>query len=103
MAGIRLRHPTLRSGLYLVKHYRRYKYPMVCPTCHTVHLRKTYHLNLDESGAVIVSSIVFERLKEIGLAGLEIENEVLKPPALVVSAPVIKKVSKAITPGMREY
>lgn len=101
--GIRLRHPTLKSGLYLVKHYRRYKYPMACPTCHTIHERKTYHLNLDEAGSVIVSPVVFERLKEIGLAGLEIENEVLNPPPLVVSAPVIEKVSRALTPGMREH
>ena len=76
---------------------------MVCPTCHTVHERKTYHLNLDDTGAVIVSPVVFERLKEIGLAGLEIVNEVAKPPPLIVTAPQIKIPGRAITPGMREH
>lgn len=87
MAGIRLRHPTLRGGLYLVKHYRRYPVPMVCPTCNEIHYHKTYHLNLDGEGCVTVSSTVLERLKEIGLAGLEVLNEVKRPPPITLNIP----------------
>jgi hypothetical protein len=87
MAGVRLHHPTLRGGIYLVKHFRRYRYPFACPTCGTVHIQKTYHLNLDNGGFTIVSPEVLARLKEVGLAGLEIMNEVEKPPAITLTIP----------------
>lgn len=80
MAGVRIYHPTARSGLFLVKHYRRYKFPLYCNTCGEFHERKTYHLHLDAEGFTIVSPTVLMRLGEVGMAGFEIMNEVSKPP-----------------------
>jgi hypothetical protein len=42
---------------------------------------------LDENGYVIVSTGVLERLKEIGLADLTIENEVSNPPSITLQIP----------------
>lgn len=84
MPGVRLKHPTLKSCTFTVIHTRRYVVPLLCPVCGHPHERKTYHLNLDSEGAVIVSQTVFERLKEIGLAGMQLANEVLVPPPLTV-------------------
>lgn len=87
MAGIRLHHPTLRGGVYIVKHLRRYPVPLICPTCKETHFQKTYHLNLDAEGFCIVSPVVLERLKEVGLAGLEVMNEVKRPPPITLNIP----------------
>lgn len=87
MAGVRLYHPTLRGGVYLVKHFRRYQVPLVCSICREIHTQKTYHLNLDNSGFTIVSPTVLSRLQEVGMAGLEIMNEVEKPPAITLNIP----------------
>ena len=87
MAGIRVRHPTARSGLFLVKHYRKYKVPLVCNRCHEIHIQKTYHLDLDDTGCAIVSPVVLERLKEVGLAGFQILNEVKSPPPITLNIP----------------
>jgi hypothetical protein len=87
MPGIRLRHPTARNGVFIVKHTRAYKYPLFCERCHEFHPRKTYHLELDETGCVIVSEGVFKRLQEIGLAGFEIVNTVKNPPPIRLGIP----------------
>jgi hypothetical protein len=80
--GVRLVHNELRGVMLAVEHpSRKYKVPMVCNICNTTHNRKTYHLQLDGEGAVIVSQEVFKRLKEAGLPGLSYENPVGQPPA----------------------
>lgn len=81
MPGVRLGHETLRGVTYTVEHpTRRYKEPYLCPACGTVHLRKTYHLRLDGDGTVIVSREIFQRLRQAGLPGLVVLNEVKHPP-----------------------
>lgn len=85
MAGVRLTHETLRGVTYVVGTRRRYTVPVLCPKCGTTHTHKTYHLDLDGEGAVIVSPTIFERLREVGLPGLRLENEVLRPPNQSVS------------------
>jgi hypothetical protein len=65
--GIRLHHPTERDCIWLVRHPR-----------------KDYWLRLDGAGDVIVSTTIYERLKEVALAGLIFLNEVKAPPNLVV-------------------
>lgn len=83
MAGVRLVHDTIRGGTFIVEHpRRRYRVPYLCPACGTVHQRKTYHLAIDGEGAVIVSPKVFERLRESGLPGLQVSNEVRNPPTI---------------------
>jgi len=67
-----------------VEHTRPYPTPFLCPTCNKTHINKTYHLNLDNKGDVIVSETVLERLQEIGMAGLSVENVVNKPPKITL-------------------
>lgn len=82
MPGVRIQHATYRSTrLTLVDGNRAYRAPFDCPVCHRVHTHKTYHLGLDESGAVIVSPEIVARLKALPLmGGFRITNEVAKPP-----------------------
>lgn len=88
MEGIRLVHATLRGVLFCIEHpTRKLQYPMLCGRCSgldksVTHSQKTYHLQLDGEGAVIVSREVLARLEEIGLPllGLRIENAVSRPP-----------------------
>lgn len=86
MPGVRLAHETLRGQtLVLVHPTKRYRVPYLCPRCNEVHERKTVHLDLDGEGTVIVSPGVFEELREMGLPGLRVMNEVRRPPAQVIS------------------
>lgn len=103
MAGVRIRHPIARNGLFLVKHYRRYPVPFYCERCKVFETQKTYHLDLDDAGTVIVSPVVFERLKEIGLAGFEIMNEVRNPPPITLKMPGrIEQTFKVMEVGARQ-
>jgi hypothetical protein len=97
MPGIRLGHTEARSGLYLVEHpTRKYRVPLTCSTCGSVHIRKTYHLHLDAEGCVIVSPVVFERLRECGLPSLEILNEVENPPPMTLQIDVPLSFQKSV-------
>jgi len=88
MPGIRVQHPTQKNVRYIVVEPIRYPVPYVCTPrefggCGEIHEFKTNHLNLDETGSVIVSTGVFERIKrQLALDGFVIANEVKKPPAL---------------------
>lgn len=91
MAGIRVQHPTERSVRYTVVDGRvPYPEPYPCTPpefggCGSTHLFKTHHLNLDSTGAVIVSDGVFERIRDrLALDGFVITNEVDRPPAIGV-------------------
>jgi hypothetical protein len=91
MSGIRVQHPTQRSCRYtVVDGSVPYTVPYQCTApdlggCGSTHLFKTHHLNLDETGSVIVSTGVFERIKgRLALDGFVVANEVKEPPAITV-------------------
>lgn len=102
-SGIRLYHPTIRSSIYLVEQRERpYRIPFHCSTCcvfiqkgmpHTLnyfscggsHLNKTYHLQIDDAGRVIVSKEIFQRLLKMeDMAGFLVDDEILNPPDQVL-------------------
>lgn len=81
MAGIRLYHPTARSGVFTFAHKNRpYPVPVVCLPCASSHAVKTYHINVDHDGFAIVSAEVWEMMKKYNTAGFSMANEVGKPP-----------------------
>lgn len=81
MAGIRIFHPSARSGVFTFAHQNRpYPVPLVCMICGTSHLVKTYHINVDNDGFAIVSHEVWNMMKEHNTAGFQMANEVGKPP-----------------------
>lgn len=89
MAGIRIQHPTAASCRYtVVDGGVPYVAPYECTPpdlggCGSTHLFKTHHLNLDETGSVIVSTGVYERIKgRLALDGFVVANEVKDPPTL---------------------
>lgn len=91
MPGIRIQHPTARSCRYtVVDSAVPYALPYQCTPpslggCGAMHLFKTHHINLDQTGAGIVSEGVFERIKgRLAVDGFRVTNEVPKPPAIGV-------------------
>lgn len=86
MPGVRVRHDTERGVPIAIVHpTRKLKNPVLCRKCRLVHQFKTVHLDLDSDGATIVSVETLALLKQAGLPGLIIENEVEKPPAQKVA------------------
>jgi hypothetical protein len=82
MPGLRLTHPTLRGVRLTVEvPNRRYTAPMACSSCNAFHERKTYHLDLDGEGAVIVSPEVWGQLQKVPGLELRFSNPVAKPPS----------------------
>lgn len=101
MPGIRIQHETERNcTLTLVDGKRLYPEPWQCPTCGRLHTHKTYHLILDETGAVLVSTEIVERLKALPLmGGFRIANVVESPPEQrVVVAARIDRPQRPIGP-----
>lgn len=91
MPGIRVQHPTARNVRYTVVDSRvPYPAPYQCTApalggCGSVHLFKTHHLNLDATGAAIVSEGVYERIRgRLALDGFTLGIEVKQPPAIGV-------------------
>jgi hypothetical protein len=91
MAGIRIQHPTARSCRYTVVDAKvPYPVPFQCTPpalggCGAIHLFKTHHINLDQTGAGIVSEGVFTLIRDrLALDGFLVSNEVPKPPAIGV-------------------
>jgi hypothetical protein len=80
MPGVRLHHPEFRSCTYTLVHLGR---PLTverrCGVCGYVHFHKTYHLGLDNVGDVVVSEVVYSRLREAGLGDLKVLNEIKTP------------------------
>lgn len=105
MAGVRIQHPTERSCTFtLIDPSRPYSSPWTCPPppqgCASTHLFKTYHLRLDESGAVIVSTTIWQRMaRHLNAHGFRLANEVAEPPEQVVRVPFIPRLSRAVPPG----
>lgn len=100
MAGVRIRHKKLSSCVALVPLPSKPLYAKEdddCPTCHVVHQVKTIHLWLDGDGSCIVSTGVFEQLKEAKVFSkgflppwepeFEILAEVANPPPLAIGVP----------------
>lgn len=104
MPGIRVQHPTQRSVRYtVVESDKPYPEPYTCTPpefggCGSVHLFKTHHLNLDGQGAVIVSTGVYDRIKQrLAIDGFVETNEVKKPPAMGIGMSANKR---GMTPGI---
>jgi hypothetical protein len=88
MAGIRVQHHTARNARFtIVENDRPYPTPYTCTApqyggCGTVHLFKTHHLNLDETGSAIINKVLYEKIKHLlVLNGFTETNVVRKPPA----------------------
>lgn len=89
MPGIRVQHPTQRNVRYtVVESDKPYPSPYTCTPpefggCGSVHLFKTHHLNLDGTGSVILSTGVFDLIRNrLALDGFVVTNEVKKPPTI---------------------
>lgn len=89
MAGVRVQHPTARSCRFtIVEQERPYREPYHCTPpelggCGSVHLFKTHHLNLDETGAAIIGDVLFAKIRHLlVLNGFAETNVVAKPPAI---------------------
>lgn len=89
MAGIRVTHPTQRNVRFTITDPAiPYSQPRECTPpefggCGQVHTHKTHHLNLDETGSVIVGDVLFEKIKAHLFAyGFVVANRVAKPPTL---------------------
>jgi len=92
MPGVRVTHPALRNvRCTVVEANTPYTVPFQCTTpqmggCGSLHLFKTHHLNIDETGSVIISTGVWERIKSrLILDGFVIANEVQKPPPIILN------------------
>ena len=95
MPGIRIRHRTLTSCVALIPVMSK---PLrgtglggsfdptldACPSCHLVHVVKTVHLWLDDSGSCIVSRGVLEELRLAGMPELDVAEEITNPPPLTL-------------------
>jgi len=90
VAGIRLQHPTARNVRFTISEpdrpYPSGPYQCTPPEfggCGQVHIFKTHHLNVDETGTAIVGDVLFERSKAHLLAhGFTVANVVPHPPTL---------------------
>jgi hypothetical protein len=100
--GVRIQHLTERSATFtIVDGSRPYRAPLTCAAsvvanselvpCARTHVFKTYHLNLDETGAVIVSPTIWERMAaRLIAAGFRLANAVERPPDQVVHVPRLR-------------
>lgn len=93
MPGVRVQHPEARNAIYTVLDpTRKYAVPRQCPPpkqggCGQVHVFKTYHLRLDDTGAVMVNDVLYGRLKDrLAASGFVVTGEVLRPPPQVIGS-----------------
>lgn len=89
MAGVRIQHPTQRNVRFnITEPDHPYLQPYQCTPpefggCGQVHLFKTHHLNLDETGAVIVGDELYRLARAHFVAAGFIETNIVdKPPTL---------------------
>lgn len=89
MAGVRIVHATERNVRFTVTDPGiPYDVPYQCNPpefggCGQIHLFKTHHVNLDETGAAIVGDLLWEQAKAHFIAfGFTEESTVAKPPTL---------------------
>lgn len=82
-AGVRVVHPTLRNErLVMVDGERPYPVPYLCRECGLAHTHKTYHLDLDAEGGVVVSVEVAKALERLGMT----QEQPIKGPPIVAAA-----------------
>ncbi len=63
-----------------------------CGACHTVHLCKTLHIDVDDTGAGIVSPEVWEDIKRVPKrGGFTLESGVKDPPTTNITPPTVKQ------------
>ena len=104
MPGIRVSHPTQKNVRYNVVEAKPYPVPYQCTPpefggCGQLHEFKTHHLNLDDTGSVIVSETVFKLIQPFLVRdGFVNVSEVKKPPRLGIGMSHDKK---GMTPGIR--
>jgi hypothetical protein len=89
MAGVRVTHPTARNCRFtVVESDRPYREPYHCTPpdlggCGSVHLFKTHHLNLDETGSVTIGDVLYQKIRPHLVANDFAEaNIVKKPPTM---------------------
>jgi hypothetical protein len=89
MPGVRIQHPTARNCRFTISEPDKpYPTPYQCTPpefggCGQVHLFKTHHLNLDDTGSAIVEAVLFQRARQHLIAnGFTEGNVVTKPPTL---------------------
>ncbi|MCU0250233.1 MAG: hypothetical protein MUE61_08500 [Vicinamibacterales bacterium] len=89
MPGVRIQHPTERNVRYtVVEGDRPYRTPYQCTPpefggCGRVHVFKTHHLNIDETGSCIVGDVLYEKIKlHLWAEGFTTGNVVKKPPVM---------------------
>lgn len=100
--GIRIRHKTLKGVMLVVRDIDRpfdkppgYEFPD-CTICENPHECKTYHLQLDDEGAIIVSPTIYDNLMKLDdRGGFYMVNTVAKPPTQVIQVPLMKELLKA--------
>lgn len=102
--GVRIQHPTERSCSFtLVDGARPYREPWDCPPppagCGRIHQFKTYHLRLDETGSVLVSLQIWERLQRLPGQPFRLANPVTDPPSQTVRVPLHRLLARAVPPG----
>lgn len=74
---------------------------VLCRTCGVVHDVKTYHLQLEADGTVMVSTTIWDRLQRLyDHGGFELVNVVPDPPDVHLSLePLVRPLSFADTNG----
>lgn len=87
--GVRIQHSTAKNARYtIVDGTLPYPQPYQCTPpefggCGGVHLFKTHHLTLDETGAVIVARELYQKIKHLLVTeGFSEVNTVRKPPTM---------------------
>ena len=109
--GIRIRHKTLRGIMLVVRDQSR---PLLttdgkplpknfhldpCATCGVPHYVKTYHLQLDSEGTIIVGRPIYEKLQRLAdSAGFDFSNVVDNPPDQILRVPLVEQKVVAFTP-----
>ena len=101
--GIRIRHHFRRSQMLpvplLFEPWDTTGRPP-CGLCHTIHPCKVMHLDLDDTGAIIVSQEVWQKLRRVPTSGgFTAVNPVLHPPPQGIYPETVKANIRGISVG----
>lgn len=107
MPGVRIQHAARRSERFNFEDPTRpYPVPYQCPPplisngCGRIHLFKAVHIELDASGAAIVSPEIWERYRTLlERHGFGLANEVAAPPAQTIRVPLLRRTVAPRAPG----
>ena len=91
MAGVRVQHPTQKNVRFTITDPSiQFDVPYQCTPpefggCGQIHTHKTHHLNLDETGSVIIGDVLYQKIRAHLVAfGFVETNVVEKPPTMGV-------------------